>query len=211
MAAAFASAIDKACFAALEAAAADVVVALLAAVALLDDFATSACSLLTCSCRSAICASMDLRSVQPAVTIAKVKIRALGSVSLHSPCQKLIDPNASIAHSRIAIQRAFSVLKEKKCASVWAQLLSKKTLVANGHCTPFSICHRKWQRIDERPRSRSGRRVGLARLTRRYRASTWMYERLDQTENVQPASITREAEMKAFALSFAPFFASIAH
>src|ERR1700730_8399511 len=74
MAAVFASAIDKACFASLEAADADAAVALFAAAALLADFAMSACSLLTWLCRSSIRASRGLRSVQPAVSTAKVKI-----------------------------------------------------------------------------------------------------------------------------------------
>jgi hypothetical protein len=67
MAAVFDSAIDKAFFATLEADAADSAVALFAAVALLDDFETSVCSLLTCASRAAIRASLGLRSVQQAV------------------------------------------------------------------------------------------------------------------------------------------------
>jgi hypothetical protein len=70
MAALFDSPIDKAFVAALEAADADAAVALLAA-ALLDSFARSACSLLTCASRSVIRASMGLRSVQPAVITRK--------------------------------------------------------------------------------------------------------------------------------------------
>src|SRR5450631_253540 len=77
MAAVFDSAIDKAFFAALEASDADAAVALFAAAALFDDFAMSACSLLTWLCRSSIRASMGLRSVQPAVTANNAKIAAL--------------------------------------------------------------------------------------------------------------------------------------
>jgi hypothetical protein len=155
-----------------------------AAGAVLDAFAASACSLLTWACKSASCASKGLRSVQPAETIARAKITAFGF-------------------------------------SVTSLCLSKvHRPVANCHRTPFattysseavSICHRKWQRIDERPRSRSGRRVGPARLTRRCRASTWMYERLDQTENMQPAVITSKAKMEAFAMSLLHSFVSKAN
>ena len=74
MAAVFDSAIDKAWFAALEAADADAA-ALLAAAAVLEDFATAACSLFTCSSRSEIRASMGFRSVQPAVITRKAKIK----------------------------------------------------------------------------------------------------------------------------------------
>src|SRR5258708_35267167 len=78
MAAVLASPIDNACFASPDAADADAAVALLAAAALLDDFAMSACSLLTWLCSSSIRASKGLRSVQPAVTIAKAKVAAFG-------------------------------------------------------------------------------------------------------------------------------------
>src|SRR5271168_3516218 len=76
MAAVFDSATDNALVAALEAADADAAVTLLAAVALLDDFARSACSFLTCPSRSAIRASMGLRSVHPAVITKKAKMEA---------------------------------------------------------------------------------------------------------------------------------------
>lgn len=80
MAAAFDSAIDKALFAVLTADDADAAVLLLAVVALLDDFATSDCSLLTCSSRLAIRASIGLRSVHPAVSISKAKMDAFAIV-----------------------------------------------------------------------------------------------------------------------------------
>ena len=80
MAAVFDSAIDKDLFAAPAAADADAAVALLAALAVLDDFARSACSLLTCSCRSAICASMGLRSVQAAAITRKAKMKTFAIV-----------------------------------------------------------------------------------------------------------------------------------
>jgi len=72
MAALFDSAIDNAFFAALEAAAADAAVALLAAAAALED----ASRLLTWVSRSAIRASRGFRSVQPAVITRKAKIKA---------------------------------------------------------------------------------------------------------------------------------------
>jgi hypothetical protein len=78
MAAVLASPIDKACFASPEAAYADAAVALVAAVAMLDDFAMSACSLLTWASSSSIRASKGLRSVQPAVIIAKAKKAGFG-------------------------------------------------------------------------------------------------------------------------------------
>jgi hypothetical protein len=84
MAAVFDSAIDRAFLAASEAPDAEAEVALLAAVALLDDFARSACSLLTCFSRSAIRASMGLRSEQPAVIINKAKMEAFAIVIPHS-------------------------------------------------------------------------------------------------------------------------------
>src|SRR5580698_327473 len=80
MAAVFDSPIDKALFAAPEAAAADAAVALLAAAAVLEDFARSACSLVTCSCKSAIRASMGLRSVQPATITRKAKMKTFAII-----------------------------------------------------------------------------------------------------------------------------------
>ena len=47
-----------------------------------------------------------------------------------------------------------------------------------------AICHRMWQRIEERLRSKSVRRVGPARLTRRCRPNTRTCERADQTTKV---------------------------
>ena len=88
MAAVFDSAIDKAFVAALEAAEADAEVAWLAAAALLDEFARSACSLLTCASRSAIRASMGLRSVHPAVIIRKAKMKTFPIVKPHSVVSK---------------------------------------------------------------------------------------------------------------------------
>jgi hypothetical protein len=80
MAAVFDSDIDKALFAVLTADDADAAAALLAVVAVLDDFAISDCSLLTCSSRVAIRASMGLRSVQPAVSTSKAKMDAFAIV-----------------------------------------------------------------------------------------------------------------------------------
>ena len=79
MAAVFDSAIDKACFASPEAAAADAAVALLAAAAVPVYFARSACSLSICCCRPSIRASMGLRSVQPAVR-TRIKMAAFALV-----------------------------------------------------------------------------------------------------------------------------------
>src|SRR5579864_5217841 len=85
MAAVFDWAIDKACFASPEAAEADAAVALLAAAALLDDLAMSICSLLTCCCRSSICVSKGLRSVQPAAITRTAKINPLVIISCITP------------------------------------------------------------------------------------------------------------------------------
>jgi hypothetical protein len=84
MAAVFDSAVDKAFLAVSEAADADAAAALLAAVALLDDFARSACSLLTCRSKSAIRASMGLRSVQPAVINSNAIMEAFAMVIPYS-------------------------------------------------------------------------------------------------------------------------------
>src|SRR5271154_3348466 len=80
MAAVFDSAIDRAFFATPEVEAKDTAVALSAAAASLDDFARSACSLVTCPSRSAIRASMGLRSVQPAVITSKATMQAFAIV-----------------------------------------------------------------------------------------------------------------------------------
>jgi hypothetical protein len=91
MAAVFASAIDKACVAALEAAEADAELAWLAAAVLLKDFARSACSLLTCVSRSATRASMGLRSVHPAVIIRKAKMKPFPMVEPIRLCQSRLN------------------------------------------------------------------------------------------------------------------------
>ena len=98
MAAVFESAIDKAFVAALEAAEADAEVALLAAAALLEDFARSACSLLTCASRSAIRASMGLRSVHPAVIIRNAKTKTFPIVKPIPLCQKPTEPKWIVAY-----------------------------------------------------------------------------------------------------------------
>src|ERR1700730_4495924 len=113
MAAVFASAIDKPCFASLEAADADAAVALFAAAALLADFAMSACSLLTWLCRSSIRASRGLRSVQPAVTTAKVKSADFAFSFTPFSLSKAHRPKCKYGHSRIAIQRTFCPLNRK--------------------------------------------------------------------------------------------------
>jgi hypothetical protein len=103
MAAVFFSAIDRALFAVLVADDADAAVALLAVVAVLDNFAMSVCSLLTCSSRLAIRASMGLRSVQPAVITSKAKMNAFATVVAPSlRIKSLPNPSQNLAHPRIA-------------------------------------------------------------------------------------------------------------
>jgi hypothetical protein len=110
MAAVFDSAIDKAFVAALEAAEADTEVALLAAAALLEDFARSACSLLTCDSRSAIRASMGLRSVHPAVITRRAKMNTFPIVEPIPVYQKPTEPKWNVAHARFATQWTFCLL-----------------------------------------------------------------------------------------------------
>ena len=127
MAAVLASPIDKACFASPEAADADAAVALLAAAALLDDFAMSACSLLTWLCSSSIRASKGLRSVQPAVTIAKTKVAAFGfsvtSLSVSNAHRPKCEYGALANRYTTRILR----IEREKCASCGLNSVSKKT------------------------------------------------------------------------------------
>jgi hypothetical protein len=65
------------------------------------------------------------------------------------------------------------------------RVLLKRIAYDTGVKSPVcaQIATRKSQRIDGRPRPRSGRRTGVAPLGRRRRASTRMCERLDRTKN----------------------------
>src|ERR1700733_12899138 len=92
MAAVFASPIDTAFFASPEAADAEAAVALLAAAALLADLVRSACSLLTCPCRSSIRASRGLRSVQPAAIASKPKMAAFAFIFIAAVWRTLKSP-----------------------------------------------------------------------------------------------------------------------
>ena len=114
MAAVFDSAIDKACVAALEAAEADAKVAWLAAAVLLEDFVTSACSLLTCASRSAIRASKGLRSVHPAVIIRKAKMKPFPIAKPIPLCQRPTEPQWNVAHVGLATQWTFCLLHRKR-------------------------------------------------------------------------------------------------
>ncbi len=103
MAAVFDSAIDKALCAVLAADETDAAVALLTEVAVLDDFAMSVCSLVTCSSRLAIRASMGLRSVQPAVSTSKAKMNAFATVvAPFLRVKSLPNPSQNLAHTCIA-------------------------------------------------------------------------------------------------------------
>jgi hypothetical protein len=114
MPAVFDSAIDKAFVAAVEAAEADAEAALLAAAALLEDFARSACSLLTCASSSEIRASMGLRSVHPAVITRKAKTKAFPIVKPIPLCQKSTEPMGNVAHAPFATQWTFCLLQGKR-------------------------------------------------------------------------------------------------
>src|SRR5258708_8121323 len=156
MAAVFDSAIDKAFSVALEAADADAAVALLAAVASLDDFARSARSLLTCPSRSAIRASMGLRSVQPAVITSKAKMEAFGIVILHSFVSKAdrsllvqsqlqsfpIDESATggvgFLFGDHLLRRAASILAAVYCKENYATAVHRQRRTGEKHAFLFS-------------------------------------------------------------------------